>query len=262
MFKPGTIRADEATGQVVQFNMFSVYVLWFYNKTLWDKVGLKETPKTWTEFIKVLETFKDAGILPTPMAGDVDGWRRMGISWLSRVTADAYARDSINTAAGAARRLELQARRRTRLEVRRQRPVQRRLRQGHAQPVPHGPGVPRRQALGRQPGLPRPVEAPQAVLPVRAARLPRRQPRDRPSVLPDREGRDLDGRVLVLLAVREVHGRCVERAQPLRLRHLQSGRPRRLAAGPGAHAHDRQLGRATGCSRRRTRPRTTSKSTS
>lgn len=96
MFKPGTIRADEATGQVVQFNMFSVYVLWFYNRTLWDKVGLKEPPKTWTGFIKVLQTFKDAGILPTPMAGDVDGWRRMGISWLSRITADAYARDSIN----------------------------------------------------------------------------------------------------------------------------------------------------------------------
>ncbi|MCC6176684.1 MAG: extracellular solute-binding protein [Chloroflexi bacterium] len=96
MFKPGAIRADEATGQVVQFNMFSVYVLWFYNKTLWEKVGLKDTPKTWTDLIKVLQTFKDAGVLPTPMAGDVDGWRRMGLSWLSRITADAYARESIN----------------------------------------------------------------------------------------------------------------------------------------------------------------------
>lgn len=96
MFKPGTIRPDLATGAVTQFNMFSVYVLWFYNRTLWEKVGLKDTPKTWTEFITVLKTFKDAGIIPTSMAGDVDGWRRMGISWLDRITADAYARDTIN----------------------------------------------------------------------------------------------------------------------------------------------------------------------
>jgi ABC-type glycerol-3-phosphate transport system substrate-binding protein len=96
MFKPGTIRADQATGQVVQFNMFSVYVLWFYNRTLWEQVGLKDPPTTWTQFIQMLQTFKEAGILPTPMAGDVDGWRRMGISWLDRITADAYARDTIN----------------------------------------------------------------------------------------------------------------------------------------------------------------------
>lgn len=96
MFKPGTIVPDVATGKLVQFNMFSVYVLWFYNRTLWDQVGLKDPPKTWTEFIKMLQTFKDAGILPTPMAGDSDGWGRMGISWLDRITADAYARDSIN----------------------------------------------------------------------------------------------------------------------------------------------------------------------
>src|SRR5262245_8720070 len=96
MFKPGTIQPDTTTGQLVQFNMFTVYVCWFYNKTLWEQVGLKETPKTWTQFINVLDTFKKAGILPTPMAGDLDGWRRMGISWLDRVTADAFIRDSIN----------------------------------------------------------------------------------------------------------------------------------------------------------------------
>ncbi len=95
MFKPGTIVPDASSGKFVQFNMFSVYVLWFYNKTLWDQVGLKETPKTWTQFIKVLDTFKQAGILPTPMGGDLDGWRRMGISWLDRITADVYMRDSI-----------------------------------------------------------------------------------------------------------------------------------------------------------------------
>lgn len=96
MFQEGTIQPDQSTGQVVDFNIFRVYVLWFYNKQLWDKVGLKEPPTTWTGFIKVLATFKDAGILPTPMAGDSDGWGRMGISWLDRITADAYARDSIN----------------------------------------------------------------------------------------------------------------------------------------------------------------------
>jgi raffinose/stachyose/melibiose transport system substrate-binding protein len=96
MFKPGTIQPDTTTGKLVQFNMFSVYVLWFYNRTLWEQVGLKETPKTWTQFVTVLDTFKQAGITPTPMGGDLDGWRRMGISWLDRITADAYMRDSIN----------------------------------------------------------------------------------------------------------------------------------------------------------------------
>lgn len=96
MFEDGTIHPDNATGQVVQFNMFRVYVMWFYNRELWGQAGLTDAPKTWTEFIKVLQAFKDAGILPTPMAGDYDGWARMGISWLDRITADAYARDSIN----------------------------------------------------------------------------------------------------------------------------------------------------------------------
>lgn len=96
MFKPGTIQPDTTTGTLVQFNMFSVYVLWFYNKTLWDQVGLKETPKTWTQFITALETFKQAGISPTAMGGDLDGWGRMGISWLDRITADAYMRNSID----------------------------------------------------------------------------------------------------------------------------------------------------------------------
>lgn len=39
----------------------------FYNQDLFDQAGIKETPKTWDEFLDVCQTLKDAGITPMTM---------------------------------------------------------------------------------------------------------------------------------------------------------------------------------------------------
>lgn len=39
----------------------------FYNQNLFDQAGIKETPKTWDEFLDVCQKLKDAGITPMTM---------------------------------------------------------------------------------------------------------------------------------------------------------------------------------------------------
>lgn len=39
----------------------------FYNQNLFDQAGIKETPKTWDEFLNVCQKLKDAGITPMTM---------------------------------------------------------------------------------------------------------------------------------------------------------------------------------------------------
>ena len=39
----------------------------FYNQNLFDQAGIKETPKTWDEFLAVCQKLKDAGITPMTM---------------------------------------------------------------------------------------------------------------------------------------------------------------------------------------------------
>ena len=46
--------------------------LW-YNKELFDKAGIKEVPKTWTEFLADVKILKDAGITPITLGGK-DKW--------------------------------------------------------------------------------------------------------------------------------------------------------------------------------------------
>ena len=40
----------------------------FYNKTTWDRAGIKQAPKTWDEYIKLLSTLKSSGVQPLNIA--------------------------------------------------------------------------------------------------------------------------------------------------------------------------------------------------
>jgi raffinose/stachyose/melibiose transport system substrate-binding protein len=45
----------------------------WYNKDLFEKAGITETPKTWDEFLTVVQQLKDAGITPIAL-GEKDKW--------------------------------------------------------------------------------------------------------------------------------------------------------------------------------------------
>jgi len=51
---------------------FGMVGLW-YNKALFEKAGITETPKTWTDFLAVVKKLKDAGITPIAL-GEKDKW--------------------------------------------------------------------------------------------------------------------------------------------------------------------------------------------
>jgi raffinose/stachyose/melibiose transport system substrate-binding protein len=51
---------------------------WWYNKDLFAKAGIQNTPKTWTEFLDVVKKLKAAGITPIAL-GEKDSWTGMHI---------------------------------------------------------------------------------------------------------------------------------------------------------------------------------------
>lgn len=53
-------------GEYCTLSTQSVHIMWFYNKDVFDKLGL-ETPKTWRQFIDVCAKLKAEGYLPMTM---------------------------------------------------------------------------------------------------------------------------------------------------------------------------------------------------
>src|SRR5262245_42295697 len=77
---------------------FGMVGFW-YNKDLFEKAGIKEPPKTWNEFLGVVQQLKDAGITPIAL-GEKDKWP--GHFWWSYLALrnagqkgfnDAYTRE-------------------------------------------------------------------------------------------------------------------------------------------------------------------------
>lgn len=73
----------------------SVQVLWFYNKNIFDKAGVK-APATWKELIDVCEKIQKAGYQPIAMPGDYNSFWAMQMGWLAQIYADQTTRSMIN----------------------------------------------------------------------------------------------------------------------------------------------------------------------
>ncbi len=77
-----------------QFNAETVQVLWFYNKGIFEEVGV-EPPTTWSELMDTCEKIKQAGYIPLAIEGDYTSFWSMRIGWLMRIYADQFTRDEI-----------------------------------------------------------------------------------------------------------------------------------------------------------------------
>jgi raffinose/stachyose/melibiose transport system substrate-binding protein len=72
-FLPGPMAVYRHNGKIYgvpwTFGMVGVW----YNKALFEQAGIQETPKTWPEFLAVVQQLKDAGITPIAL-GEKDKW--------------------------------------------------------------------------------------------------------------------------------------------------------------------------------------------
>lgn len=72
-FLPGPMAVYRHEGKIYGVPWrFGMVGMW-YNKALFEKAGIAETPKTWSEFLDVVQKLKDAGITPIAL-GEKDKW--------------------------------------------------------------------------------------------------------------------------------------------------------------------------------------------
>jgi raffinose/stachyose/melibiose transport system substrate-binding protein len=72
-FLPGPMAVYRKDGKIYGVPWrFGMVGMW-YNKALFEKAGVTETPKTWDDFLVVVQQLKDAGITPIAL-GEKDKW--------------------------------------------------------------------------------------------------------------------------------------------------------------------------------------------
>jgi len=85
---------DPIEGKAYVLNLETVQVLWFYNKRIFEEVGITDIPSqpTWDEFIGWCEQIKEAGYIPFAIEGDYQSFWSMRIGWMVRTYSDQYTR--------------------------------------------------------------------------------------------------------------------------------------------------------------------------
>ncbi|RGB74301.1 extracellular solute-binding protein [Anaerococcus nagyae] len=68
--------------------------IYFYNKDIFEKAGVKETPKTWNEFLDVCQKIKDAGF--TPLTTDPNYSTGILGYYLSRLKGEEWVDELVN----------------------------------------------------------------------------------------------------------------------------------------------------------------------
>ena len=69
---PQNLESVSWNGHVYSMNRFSMILCTYYNKTIFDQLGLK-IPQNWPEFLTVCEQLKNAGITPV-ISGNKDSY--------------------------------------------------------------------------------------------------------------------------------------------------------------------------------------------
>jgi ABC-type glycerol-3-phosphate transport system substrate-binding protein len=95
--------ANPVTGEIYTLNLETVQVLWFYNKTAFEKAGilaeaeeLAKTDKnqpTWDQFMGWCDKLTAAGYIPVAIEGDYRSFWELRFGWLARMYLDQYTRD-------------------------------------------------------------------------------------------------------------------------------------------------------------------------
>lgn len=90
------LATNGSNNHIYDLNLQTVQILWFYNKDIFQKVGITQTPTTWNQLLADCAKLKAAGYIPLGLAGDYNTlWGANG-GWLFRMYADQYTRSLVN----------------------------------------------------------------------------------------------------------------------------------------------------------------------
>ncbi len=89
---------DAITGRFDALSLDSVQVTWFYNKNIFEEVGV-EAPETWDELVEICEKIQAAGYQPLCIEGTYDSFYAMRMGWLSQMYADQTTRTQLEVTA-------------------------------------------------------------------------------------------------------------------------------------------------------------------
>jgi ABC-type glycerol-3-phosphate transport system substrate-binding protein len=75
-------------------NLDTVQVLWFYNKSIFEEVGITDVPvqPTWDQFVEWAEKIDEAGYIPVAIEGTADSFWQLRMGWLMRAYSDQLTR--------------------------------------------------------------------------------------------------------------------------------------------------------------------------
>ena len=73
-FNEQDLKALTVDGQLTSIPFEKAGILFYYNKELFDKAGIKQFPKTWDEFFQVCDQLKSKGITPISLMTADDAW--------------------------------------------------------------------------------------------------------------------------------------------------------------------------------------------
>lgn len=93
---------DPLTGEMYLLNLETVQVLWFYNKTAFEKAGIaadvqkvaagEKNQPTWEQFLGWCDALKKAGYIPVAIEGDFRSFWELRFGWMARMYADQFTR--------------------------------------------------------------------------------------------------------------------------------------------------------------------------
>jgi ABC-type glycerol-3-phosphate transport system substrate-binding protein len=81
-------------GDVAIIPLDFIEIAFFYNQTLFDRLGLKP-PQTWEEMLATAERIRQGGYIPFAVPGDADSYWSGTVGWVFRFVTDAYTRDFV-----------------------------------------------------------------------------------------------------------------------------------------------------------------------
>jgi raffinose/stachyose/melibiose transport system substrate-binding protein len=94
--------ANPVTGEMYTLNLETVQVLWFYNKTAFDKAGILAEAEelaqtatnqpTWNQFLDWCDKLTAAGYVPVAIEGDYRSFWESRFGWMARMYLDQYTR--------------------------------------------------------------------------------------------------------------------------------------------------------------------------
>ncbi|MGN6483664.1 MAG: ABC transporter substrate-binding protein, partial [Thermomicrobiales bacterium] len=95
--------ANPVTGEMYTLNLETVQVLWFYNKTAFEKAGILAEAEelagtdtnqpTWDQFLDWCDKLSAAGYIPVAIEGDYTSFWESRFGWMARMYLDQYTRD-------------------------------------------------------------------------------------------------------------------------------------------------------------------------